>query len=1851
MSKLLIKLILFSLIISFSLSYPAKSLVYKDFINQDIEESSVNEGISYIISYERGDISKDYIRIRIQPDDNTQSLYAYYSPISQKREDAYLLNSGKGELYLYINKAFTKSEANGVIYLSIACFDSNCPFTLSSLEMESIDLERNSQYSYFTTDKKNLVNTFMVYGKESSDNNDIITFWASGNKNIQLNVTYVSDSDPAMQINSNSFSNGQYAIFEEKNNALMPNKNALGHYIIEVTSPANSLITVGNNVNINTNGQKSKYSINANEIYGALSKEINTQCFDFEIGTRINSYLSIRDFNNNILLRIINKEGQEISKHEVKNGNMLFHITEQYKNNYFCLLRRNQDIEKDSVFSLQVTYDINNNYYKNIYTPQINGYFYERYLEKGQLAFFTGLPSLDFKTELRYYLKKSSGYPEMYFVKCKTYPNCKFDINSLPSDAIKPKEINDMFSYSIFKTETMKLISPEQYVLLVHCNGDLPCSFQTNFYSEIDQIVLQKDQRTYHTIMNQGENKFVIRLDGESQYKQIFVNFLTYTGDISIKAEGEGFRIRDYLAGNKKYYVLDVDTENNNDIFSSTNNEIYFYVKGELPSFYSADYKFIYSDDDKIKMFEESGINYLETIEPKIGKKTISLKNRRLVEKRNFAVNFFSINCQIGITRIISDNTKVLQTFDFLAQDVISNTDPVFNNEYYSYLMEIKKMDNVTEFDMNWCMVYVSSIEQNLENEQEYQKRHLLISEGVINRVILNQEMPNIEYIYPHINPNGYVVMNLNWQTNSKVTITIYIENEPYKEIITSKSQNIIIKEKELRSEKYCPYLATKPNQACSIVVNIKLDSNFYNDEPILEFSIKSQEIVPSFIRKSMLRKDITVGNYFQYFFTEVGFAEEGHINIKFERGSGKVYGRIVEKNINEGSGWMNRIILPDENNNELTYNYYTKKIFFGADETEKCEVGCYLLIKVEPNFSDDYYKSDNLVYPISLSINSNNAGEIFLTQDMLTVVDIPLNEFVVGDTVPYSERFGYFYSLFIPYDCKMIIIEFLCESSFIYVNVGNKKPLLNETDFGYKEMNKDGILKITKEEIIRKLPPDYGSDSIKNVELTIAIGAEYFDDEFSSVYSFRITALRENEIELISLTSDQETLCNTMGQKGNCYFIIPHNPKLDEHINIFFHAMYLPNIDFNYYANEIPKDKITNRDQAEIQNLLPNKEKNRWSNANSRSNYLYIDNTEISDKENNYIVLNLEVISPYKKDTESTVVTLLHTLYSYQGSILPNPSSAQLFLLNNNNLNNLDFQFDQSSKNLLLRIKTITGPGIVYWDKSDDVSVSKGLDINNLDLNSENENVYYYLNNPGDTVTLTLGYGDKFPLHFVNAKPNKEKKDSNESPGFGFYTFYERESEQENYNGLEYSENSLYNFKDVDFPFIFYTKLNDKSHEIDVNIKLLSLTKKFSSNINTNMIQSTETESETPSYDEFTIRGIIEDEHFIYLKHIFPEINPDESKMFKGIYDPVNKLLKIQFTPEIIKNYNVEGDNYIYVQIDKNSKSNLEYSESSMEISAIPSNNDGFVTEMNKYIYGKIPFQQYGYSRYELSRINSLYKFMKIEFSANNDKINFAVNSFKLGDDISAINFYASNIEFSKESYNGKTIIIIEFKDPQIKNIFLSIFISANSVNNEQKLSNFVFRYEVSEQNDFIKIKPKEESLETTYDRSKLTVTLPEFDSLPEDSKVNYIAKLIPPENIIENENLNSLAVIESNIIKIYKKTQNDFTNKESMELLDVHSDKEYYVLITCEVVSNNYNEIFGFKFINQKEPEENKEEDKTLLIVLVSVISAFVVIAVIFIVICLKLRKGNLKRTIQLEELTKQISDNGELGNRETF
>ena len=116
-----------------------------------------------------------------------------------------------------------------------------------------------------------------------------------------MNIKYINNNNE-IKINSKYFDNGKYAKFKETDSEINNDENNLNqYYIIEVTAPANNLITFGTTVNEYTNGVNglNSYNINSKEIYGVLSKEKTIQCFNIE-GTKNNSALSIQDFNRNI---------------------------------------------------------------------------------------------------------------------------------------------------------------------------------------------------------------------------------------------------------------------------------------------------------------------------------------------------------------------------------------------------------------------------------------------------------------------------------------------------------------------------------------------------------------------------------------------------------------------------------------------------------------------------------------------------------------------------------------------------------------------------------------------------------------------------------------------------------------------------------------------------------------------------------------------------------------------------------------------------------------------------------------------------------------------------------------------------------------------------------------------------------------------------------------------------------------------------------------------------------------------------------------------------------------------------------------------------------------------------------------------------------------------------------------------------------------------------------------------------------------------------------------------------------------------------------------------------------------
>ena len=262
----------------------------------------------------------------------------------------------------------------------------------------------------------------------------------------------------------------------------------------------------------------------------------------------------------------------------------------------------------------------------------------------------------------------------------------------------------------------------------------------------------------------------------------------------------------------------------------------------------------------------------------------------------------------------------------------------------------------------------------------------------------------------------------------------------------------------------------------------------------------------------------------------------------------------------------------------------------------------------------------------------------------------------------------------------------------------------------------------------------------------------------------------------------------------------------------------------------------------------------------------------------------------------------------------------------------------------------------------------------------------------------------------------------------------------------------------------------------------------------------------------------------------------------------------------------------------------------------------------------------------------------MRVEFSANNDNIYFTLNNFKLGVNIDEIDIKRNTSNFICTTSNGKTVALIKFNDTTTKSVFLSIF---NIKNNQS--SNFVFKYDISNQNNFTNITTVDNVINNTYDgnKSTLDIYLPKIISQPENSKVKFVIKLIENNSYIQNESLKTISLIESKVSKVYK-ISNPKDNS-FITLREIYKNKIYYVAINLEVIYDNYNELFSYSYLNNPTNYTNitiEDKTKKTVIILGCVFGAVLLIGLIFLIYCLVLKKGNLIKSNKLEKLTRKIN-----------
>ena len=194
-----------------------------------------------------------------------------------------------------------------------------------------------------------------------------------------------------------------------------------------------------------------------------------------------------------------------------------------------------------------------------------------------------------------------------------------------------------------------------------------------------------------------------------------------------------------YKTANKIFFSLKYDDNNYSAYFDYT-----ALVKAKVNSYYSIRYQPI---DEFLNIIDiPNYVNYLFTMDPvdykgKVNPLKISFNIRDPIPKFLFT-NFYSINCAYkiqGLDKNINLKTKDNYYYQNIAGDL------AFRTHMYMVNIDVEEQDF---YEKKMCMLYVSNVKIDKNGELDNPSQRILIAENVPQKIIFNDILKSIKYIY-----------------------------------------------------------------------------------------------------------------------------------------------------------------------------------------------------------------------------------------------------------------------------------------------------------------------------------------------------------------------------------------------------------------------------------------------------------------------------------------------------------------------------------------------------------------------------------------------------------------------------------------------------------------------------------------------------------------------------------------------------------------------------------------------------------------------------------------------------------------------------------------------------------------------------------------------------------------------------------------------------------------------------------------------------------------------------------------------------------------------------------------------
>ena len=1761
-------------------------LLYSQVQTRDIEVSEIIEQIPittteknyyYKISLSKSSSSTyKFVKIISTPTKSDGKAFLYLSTknISPSSINYDISAINIGENILYVPRTYFEISSQNFFYLNTFC-EGGCDYTISFQQVEMMQAERSVRLDFLSFDYEEYLIRFEK--SEVTTNSQLMVTASGGAKghhgtqnNVKLSLFYHHEDDNTntqIDVNSNTMFNGAGFTYLESSYT----KEGNGYYIAKVRGPINTYI----NFMVRKIGISCDLPIDSKAIYGFLQ---NDDIDTFELvghGIPIEPEEIKNEEDNRIFqVSIVVKGDLKISKSvdelcdpelytyslDIKDelqAILTFNYTEiSFGCTHICIQGQNQKV-KSNAYIIEV-HEVTDQKLSTIVTePLVNGYIYTDYLKQEEVRSYRHSKYLE-EGLTKYNAKLNEGLVKVALVKCTTFPNCYLDKDVI--NGMKPEQftvevlspIDNYYTTNVNKSLETNAYGPTQYLLAVLCLTE-NCKFEVSFSDEEDSLVLREDSRIAHYISQSSTNYYHFKISDLENVKKVFVYLRTISGDSDIDITADATERNRYYVENTK--ILEFYDFEYTGLYTLN-------VTGSIGSFYLLSYSTIKNNEQEEEKYFDIGlgVSFVEGIKNGNKKKLFKMlhdKTRGI--NLHYVATFYPINCQISVTFFDEEVTSINGIF----QNEIDYNNIYYNEDYFKYQVNFISFNDDSLYDNKFCLFYIASQEISSNSES-------IVSEGSPFGFTLTSNTASSAFLYPHSAGESDILIKYNLENNYLVKMEIELNHMEQDNISFSRSSSYVIPSKTIKQ--FCPN-----NQVCGISLRFSSVNELGSTIIPINFIIKSKDNVPSFLSKNKLQVDLVADNTIQYYIVDISPKDKGEIVLNFKKGSGIMFAKIVGKDSDpeDNSDWENRVKLPKPGQQENTvgqFDNYKNSIKYDAGSLYKyglplCKNGCELYIGVmsTDTIKQDSTKKENdyLEYSIYVrpEVDNSSQDQTLIKQ---TMIDLLSNEYVTGFIENNSNIHYYFYD--VQDDCDSIEIEFQSESCSLYINNGEIWPEPGKSKWELNSKISNTIFTISK--------ADIGVPSLKGQEFRIGVTSNKYDSLLSMMYIFRIRAAKRIMKSIIEVNSNLDTVCHINETDKFCDLVYPLSDfEFNSGSDLFIYAEPDVITDLVLYFNPVISYRFDNMNEEELNNILPRPGNYQKSTENQNiKNFIEITNEDlrkISSTDKPFALISI-------KSSKPSIINIYTSMREQVLSTSLNPFSNLLFKRKKNEIINFNIKGDQSYN---FYITCIEGEGKAYFKKEE----------------SQTEK-YKIISGSGSIITLSLPDKKDDSLIIIPTSDTGIKFYINEN--------IHPEVRQMDLIKFGFSGRVTYSDNDIQFPIIYYMKIQDEDENINVNLHINDLVTSFNAKDGGNYT------------DAFDISGYIVDENMVTSMMRSKRKYPPKDKAIEGRYDKSLLTAKLYLSSEQIKE-NENEIKYLVIIFDKNENMDSTIEKMKVDISIMPFSNQLYNSPYNIYISGNLlknnPSSKCNYHR--LRAGNQEDKYMQIEIGILSSKITYEIEDIN-GKEIKYIQ--------TMNKIYGKYIGVIELKEDN--DIVLKFCLKENVQVNHEASLNYIFKVNSKTLNSFNNYNLQSNKVKYHFyfekEKSNLELEIPKILNKEGTKAVpaTYNIRLYPKNTFDKDDYKNTISFISyypfsSYIYKILGNDDDDDKNPIKTKIENYPEDKPYIVSIIAITNEEEKEEIFAYEEVDDPyvEPEDKKSYIEFLVVAIIVVVILLIVFTIV--------------------------------------